>query len=260
MSLSIRHGLVCLLAAGAGVSGVGAAAIHHRRDAIDHDAVVGFPETVPAGAVGELYEKFKPFLKVESGCVPFPAVDAQGNTNAGLNPSGTSTGDCDSSPGQIYVRGGTPANANATSSSSTTPSYAIMYSWYMPKDSPSTGLGHRHDWEGVVVWLGGDPSSPATAQLLGVAASGHGGYETRTDAPVDEDGTRTRPLIRYYNVFPVNHQTGFTSEVGGEQPMVAWESLPDAARRALQEADFGSGNVPFKDGNFEENLAKAALS
>jgi hypothetical protein len=30
---------------------------------------------------------------------------------------------------------------------------------YMPKDEPSTGLGHRHDWEGVVVWL---TSSTAT--------------------------------------------------------------------------------------------------
>ncbi|OMP89107.1 hypothetical protein BK809_0005828 [Diplodia seriata] len=248
MPLSIRYGLVYLLA---GASCVNAAAIH-RRDEIDHDAVVGLPETVPDGATGELYEKFKPFLKVDSGCVPFPAVDASGNTkspstSAGLNPSGTSTGDCSSSPGQVYVRGG-------ASNSSTGSSYALMYSWYMPKDSPSTGLGHRHDWEGCVVWL--SDSSPS-ATLLGVAASGHGGYETKTD-PALRDGT-TRPLIKYYNVYPVNHQMGFTTDVGGEQPMVAWESLPDAARQALQDTDFGSANVPFKDGNFEENLAKAAL-
>lgn len=30
-------------------------------------------------------------------------------------------------------------------------SFAVMYSWYWPKDSPSTGLGHRHDWESCVV-------------------------------------------------------------------------------------------------------------
>lgn len=143
----------------------------------------------------------------------------------------------------MYVRG-------AQSGSS----YALMYSWYMPKDSPSTGLGHRHDWEGCVVWLS-DNSSSAT--LLGVAASGHGGYETKTD-PAVKAGT-TRPLIRYYNIYPVNHQMGFTSTVGGEQPMIAWESLPDAAREALQNTDFGSANVPFKDGNFEANLVKAAL-
>ncbi|KAE9106020.1 hypothetical protein PF010_g12585 [Phytophthora fragariae] len=28
-----------------------------------------------------------------------------------------------------------------------------MYSWYFPKDSPSSRMGHRHDWEHVVVWI-----------------------------------------------------------------------------------------------------------
>ena len=51
-----------------------------RRAEIDHDTVVGFPETVPSGTLGSLYLKYKPFLKVENGCVPFPAVDASGNT------------------------------------------------------------------------------------------------------------------------------------------------------------------------------------
>lgn len=50
------------------------------RAVINHDAVVGFPETVPTGITGELYLKYKPFLKVFNGCVPFPAVDAAGNT------------------------------------------------------------------------------------------------------------------------------------------------------------------------------------
>ena len=51
-----------------------------RRAVIDHDAVVGFPETVPSGTLGQLYLKYKPYLKVVNGCVPFPAVDAEGNT------------------------------------------------------------------------------------------------------------------------------------------------------------------------------------
>lgn len=51
-----------------------------RRAVIAHDAVVGFPETVPSGTAGTLYLKYKPFLKVFNGCVPFPAVDAAGNT------------------------------------------------------------------------------------------------------------------------------------------------------------------------------------
>ena len=61
------------------VAAVSAAAIN-RRAVIAHDAVVGFPETVPSGTAGQLYLKYKPHLKVVNGCVPFPAVDAEGNT------------------------------------------------------------------------------------------------------------------------------------------------------------------------------------
>lgn len=50
------------------------------RDVIDHDAVVGFAETVPATTAGSLMLTYKPYLKVYNGCVPFPAVDADGNT------------------------------------------------------------------------------------------------------------------------------------------------------------------------------------
>jgi hypothetical protein len=50
------------------------------RAVINHDAVVGFPQTVPSGLTGTLFLKYKPFLEVINGCVPFPAVDAAGNT------------------------------------------------------------------------------------------------------------------------------------------------------------------------------------
>jgi hypothetical protein len=51
-----------------------------RRAVINHDAVVGFPQTVPLGLTGELYLKYKPYLEVSNGCVPFPAVNAAGDT------------------------------------------------------------------------------------------------------------------------------------------------------------------------------------
>lgn len=47
---------------------------------IDHDAVVGFAEAVPDSSEGDLMLAYKPYLKVFNGCVPFPAVDADGNT------------------------------------------------------------------------------------------------------------------------------------------------------------------------------------
>lgn len=50
------------------------------RAVINHDAVIGFPQTVPSGLLGTLYLKYKPWLEVYNGCVPFPAVNAAGDT------------------------------------------------------------------------------------------------------------------------------------------------------------------------------------
>ena len=122
----------------------------------------------------------------------------------------------------------------------------------MPKDSPSSGLGHRHDWENAIVWV--DDATKAAPVILALSASAHGDYDTITSG-FNLNGNR--PLIQYYSTWPINHQLGFTSTQGGEQPLVAWESLTEAARTALTNTDFGDANVPFKDANFENNLAKA---
>lgn len=75
--LSVGLSLLSVLGYAAGVA-------IERRAVIAHDAVVGFPETVPDTTVGQLYLKYKPHLKVVNGCVPFPAVDADGNTRCAL--------------------------------------------------------------------------------------------------------------------------------------------------------------------------------
>lgn len=121
------------------------------------------------------------------------------------------------------------------------------------QDEPSSGIGHRHDWESIVVWI--DSATAANPKILGAAASGHGGFETTTSPNL----SGTSPLIRYYSSWPLDHQLGFTSDVGGTQPLIAHESLPSAALDALENTDFGSANVPFKEANFWNNLQKAAL-
>ncbi|KJX99393.1 putative necrosis and ethylene inducing peptide 2 precursor like protein [Zymoseptoria brevis] len=121
-------------------------------------------------------------------------------------------------------------------------------------DSPADGLGHRHDWEGIVVWLS---DAKASATLLGVAASAHGEYDAQKPPLLPTSGG-THPLIRYFSVFPLNHQLGFTSVKGHERPLIAWEELTDAARKALEDTDFGSATVPFK-ANFQETMDKAQL-
>lgn len=124
---------------------------------------------------------------------------------------------------------------------------------YMPVDKPSRGLGHRHDWEGIVVWI--DSLDPSTQKLLAVSCSSHGNFNKFVGDKAPVDGTR--PKIRYFNIWPTNHGTGVTSKKGGEQPLIAWESLTEAARVALSTTDFESATVMMKDSTFEGNLAKA---
>lgn len=44
-----------------------------------HNKVKPFAQAVPSSWLGQMYLKHKPYLAVLSGCVPFPAVDPQGN-------------------------------------------------------------------------------------------------------------------------------------------------------------------------------------
>ncbi|KAJ7868558.1 necrosis inducing protein-domain-containing protein [Mycena olivaceomarginata] len=100
-----------------------------ERAVIASDAVVGFPQTGPQRHSGQRI----------SGVQAASKVDAAGNTGGGLNPTGATNGGCSSSTGQVYVRSGT-SNGR----------FGLLYSWYFPKDEPSDGLGHRHDWEGSI--------------------------------------------------------------------------------------------------------------
>ncbi|KAJ8063682.1 hypothetical protein OCU04_007547 [Sclerotinia nivalis] len=213
------------------------------RAVISADAVVGFPETVPSGTVGTLYEAYKPYLYVVNGCVPFPAVDAQGNTGGGLAPSGGSNSGCSSGTGQVYVRGAQNGSY-----------YGLMYSWYMPKDEPSPGIGHRHDWEGVILWLTSSTATTAS-NIVAVCPSAHGGWDCTRD---QYTLSGTAPLIKYEGIWPLDHSMGLTSTKGGLQPLIAWESLTAAARNALETTDFGAAIVPFKNANFENNFVKAS--
>ena len=161
--------------------------------------------------------------------------------SGGLAPTGGADSSCNSSTGQVYARAGTYNSA-----------YAIMYSWYMPKDSPSQGLGHRHDWENIVVWLS---SASTTATLRGVAISAHGDYQKDTSPPL----SGTSPKIGYISYFPLNHQLIATDTQGGQQPLIAWDSMTAAARAAIENTDFGDATPSFRDSNFQSYLAQAFI-
>lgn len=119
----------------------------------------------------------------------------------------------------------------------------------MPKDEPSTGIGHRHDWEEAIAWLSGDSDD---ATLVAWSVSAHGGLESSTSPSVSD----THPFAGYVSNWPLDHQLIQTDTQGGMQPLIAWDSLTTAAQDALQNTDFGSAIVPFKDSTFTANLEK----
>ncbi|KAG6595819.1 Necrosis inducing-like protein NPP1 type [Phytophthora cinnamomi] len=109
-----------------------------------HDQVQSYKQPEPVTISEKAAVKFKPQLHITNGCHPYPAVSWWGETSDGLKPTGAPSSNCKGSGwgSQVYGR-----------STWYRGMWAIMYSWYFPKDSPSTGLGHRHDWEHVIAWI-----------------------------------------------------------------------------------------------------------
>ncbi|TYZ68441.1 hypothetical protein PybrP1_008936 [[Pythium] brassicae (nom. inval.)] len=212
---------------------------------ISHDAVKPFAQPAPTTSVHEAAIKFKPQIHISSGCHPYPAVDAAGNTSGGLKPSGSQSAGCKGSGHGTQVYGRAVAYKGK---------WAIMYSWYFPKDSPFTQLGHRHDWEHVVVWI--DNPDAANPKLLGVSPSAHSGY-SKYAPPKAGTVAGTSVKVDYKSKGVVNHALDSTSTAGEQQPLIMWDQLTPAARTALENAKFGSANVPMKDGNFMAKLDKA---
>ncbi|GMF32958.1 unnamed protein product [Phytophthora fragariaefolia] len=216
-----------------------------RGAVIDHDQIVPFTQPVPTSTSQKTAVNFKPQLHITNGCHPYAAVDADGNTSGGLSPTGSSSAGCKGSGygSQIYGRS---AWYNGV--------WAIMYSWYFPKDSPASGFGHRHDWEHAVVWL----NNPAVTspEILAVSTSAHSGYTVYYPPSSDYlDGSSAK--IDYYSVLLINHAFRMTSDTGKTQELIMWDQLTDTARMALENTDFGDANVPFKNANFETKLANA---
>lgn len=123
-----------------------------------------------------------------------------------------------------------------------------MYSWYMPKDQTIDDVSpgsHRHDFENVVIWLSSD-----MATVLGGAASGHGEYKITNGAVPGGDSA----TVEYFATFPTNHELQFTETVGNTYPVSDWDAMPDAAKSALQDTDFGDASPPFKVSNCSHSV------
>ncbi|EGZ05612.1 hypothetical protein PHYSODRAFT_449487, partial [Phytophthora sojae] len=117
---------------------------------IGHDKVKPFPQPEPVTISEKAAVTFKPQLLITNGCHSYPAVNEAGETSGGLSPTGGTSAKC----------GGSALGSQVYGRSKWYNDIWAMYSWYFPKDSPSSGLGTRHGWENVIVWID-NPAVPA---------------------------------------------------------------------------------------------------
>ncbi|KAG7395152.1 hypothetical protein PHYBOEH_004177 [Phytophthora boehmeriae] len=229
-----------------------------RAVSIGHDKVQPFAQPEPNTNSEKAAIAFKPLLRMTNGCAPYPAVNAAGETSAGLKGTGSHNGGCEGSTlgSQVYGRAGWHGDL-----------WAIMYAWYFPKDMP-TGApgvfkkGRRHDWANVVVWI----SNPAveTPTFIGISTGFYAESNKHYRPPPNEALNGTHCRIQYRPDWDNGgyHAVDTSRSADGcvYQDLIMWEQLTEEARTALQETDFGeNAKVPFNDANFEASLQKALL-
>ncbi|MEV7732155.1 NPP1 family protein [Streptomyces sp. NPDC088921] len=202
--------------------------------------------------------KYQPYFDYDSdSCFPAAAVDANGNVNGGLNPSGSLTGKC---------RSGHLGKANTYAQSLCKNGWcAYAYTLYFEKDQcDPTGIsecGHRHDWESVVVFQKQGEEKPRY-----LAASRHGGYSTHPINEVPMNGNHVE--IVYHKDGASTHAFRFAK--WGETPVAwgngGWDTPALVNFSGLNSSLQGKlngdwGNANFQIGkNFLSNVNKARPS
>ncbi len=194
------------------------------------------------------------------GCYPTPAIGPTGTLNPGLAPGGALNGRCRDAADLD--------NTNAYSRSLCNNGWcAYMYTYYFEKDQATAGpiaIGHRHDWEHIVVWVQGDWGRY-------VSTSAHGKYTTRHRDAIPWDETGKHPKVVYHkdgistHCFrhashtepPENHKGAWQYPA-----LVGWDNYPPDIRDRLTGHDFGSATMGIRDqgDKFRNELAKAKPS
>lgn len=124
---------------------------------------------------------------------------------------------------------------------------AIMFAWYFPRR-----LDKRHDWQQVIIWLDG-PSVDSKIQR--VAFSQPNGYKVVDVSRVTFGQDKDSVAVRY---IAMDGGTGLLSGAasdGVQHDLVAWESLPHNAWKALnKEGSFDNKVCPLADSEFKKHL------
>nr|AFG73942.1 necrosis- and ethylene-inducing protein 5 [Moniliophthora perniciosa] len=195
----------------------------------DHDKIDKLP------ASGSEYETtYQPKLHIGNGCYSYPAVDAEGNWSGGLKPTGAPSAACkDRTKGQTYVRTADDFKGKI----------AMVYAWYMPKDVVTSGFGHRHDWEGAVVFV-----DRKTNRTEGVACSAHGGWRKYPN-PGGNNVNGTHARLQYSAEPVINtHALDLTDKDGDLPTLAQWEQIGVPAQQAINDnSHWGKANPPIAD-------------
>uniref|UniRef100_H3GB28 Necrosis inducing-like protein NPP1 type n=1 Tax=Phytophthora ramorum TaxID=164328 RepID=H3GB28_PHYRM len=214
---------------------------------IDCTKVAPITQPSPSTTAEKVGVKFKPQLTIRDGCVSFPAVNAAGETNAGLKEGDSGGIGCSSAPlgSQVYGRS---AWYNGK--------YAILYAWYFPKGFWANVATRRHDWASAVVWI--DRPDAASPSILGLSIStADWVYKTQAPASSGITGGTTARLSHGLQAEKGPAYLTTTDSTGSPQDLIMWEQLSSAARTALSTTDFGNAKVPMSDANFQTKLKKA---
>ncbi|MFJ5234451.1 NPP1 family protein [Kitasatospora sp. NPDC088391] len=222
--------------------------------------VVAVPATADAAVLTRLPQNapgldqtFSPAYDYDKdGCYATAAIGLDGTLNPGLKLGGDVNGHC-----HDYAQ---LADSNTYSRAKCNNGWcAVVYASYFEKDQATLGpaaIGHRHDWEHVVVWIKDD-----TVQYVSV--SQHSGYQVAARSAIRFDGTH--PKIVYHKDGVSTHDFRFAN-TNDEPPenatgawfsprLVGWDGYPAGYRDKLLAADFGAATIKIGDGPFQYALA-----
>ncbi|KAI0382992.1 secreted protein [Hypomontagnella monticulosa] len=227
--------------------------IGHLLDLIKRDPPQALPEKATAGD-----KKWQPAMDFDTdGCYNTPAIGPNGDINPGLpNDSTGLSSDChdlsDLQNNNVYSR----ARCNNGWC-------AYMYDYYFEKDVAIANfpwdLGHRNDWEHIIVFVQND-------QAKAVAASQHGDWETKAAADVRWDGTHPKMVYHKDGLSTHNFRFANTDDDNIENAtgqwffgaLISYNGFPTTALRdKLFAYDFGSASIAIKDPAFASQLEKA---
>ncbi|MFJ9518520.1 NPP1 family protein [Kitasatospora sp. NPDC101801] len=214
-------------------------------------AHAGVIQSLPQNADG-LEQSFSPAYDYDrDGCYATAAISPDGTLNPGLKLGGGVNGHC-----RDYAQ---LANANTYSREKCNNGWcAVVYASYFEKDQATLGpaaIGHRHDWEHVVVWINDN-------QVRYVSTSQHSGWKWYPSSQVRFDGTH--PKVVYHKDGASTHF--FRLANGNDEPpenttggwfyprLVGWGGYPAGLRDRLTTADFGSATIKITDSTFNDAL------